>query len=71
MKYNKDKQYFVSNNISFKDARDMIISNLNDQINYDLEQDLMKLLINMNDTITLKKKMLNFLKVILRLLNLY
>lgn len=61
--YNKNKQYFVSNNISFKDARDMIISNLNYQMNYDLEQDLMKLLIdNMNDTITLNKEDVKFSK---------
>lgn len=61
--YNKNKNYFTSNNISFKDARDIILNQLNEQVNYNLEQDLIKKLVdNMPDTISLKKEDIAFSK---------
>lgn len=56
-RYNKDKKYFEENKISFKDARDMIMARLNEEVNYGLEQDLVKNLVsNMEETITFNKK---------------
>ena len=62
-RYNKDKAYFDNQNIPFTKAHEIIKSQLNAEVNYGLEQDLVTNLVhNMADTVTLKKEDIIFSK---------
>lgn len=62
-RYNENKDYFNANNISFTDAREIIKSQLNAEVNYGLEQDLIKTLVhNMGENVTLNKEDILFTK---------
>ncbi len=55
--YNKNKEFFEGQGISFKEAHDIIKNDLTNQVNYGLEQDLVKKLISdMEDSISLSKE---------------
>lgn len=62
-RYNANKEFFEANKISFKDAHEIIKNQLNQEVNYGLEQDLVKKLVhNMEDEVSLPKKDILFTK---------
>ncbi|WP_068267808.1 hypothetical protein [Caviibacter abscessus] len=62
-KYNENKSYFESQNISFSKAHDIIKNQLTQEINFGLEQDLVYNLVhNMEESVTLSKQDLVFTK---------
>lgn len=62
-RYNENKKYFDEQNIPFTKAHEMIKAELNNEINYGLEQDFVSELVhNMEDTVTLKKEDIVFSK---------
>jgi hypothetical protein len=62
-KYNENKEFFEKSKIPFSKAHDIIKNELNNEVNYGLEQDLVSSLVhNMEDTVTLKKEDIVFTK---------
>lgn len=61
--YNENKEFFESKNIPFTEAREIIKENLNREVNYGLEQDLVYNLVhNMEESVSLKKEDILFTK---------